>query len=69
MLLDKDDDLQHHLRPETNAYYVAASATAMQHNTDLLHGCKLLQALFSILPDTISLSSGVCFSNNAEDAA
>ncbi len=30
MLLDKDDDLQHHLRRETNADYVAASVTTIQ---------------------------------------
>jgi len=34
MLLDKDDHLQHHLRPEINLFHKGASA--MQHSTDPL---------------------------------
>ena len=62
---------------------MAAAATAIQCDTDLLHSCKLVhttpkQPVQSTgqpiveqptLPNTIDVGHRVCFSNNAEDAA
>ena len=69
MLLDKGDHLQQTFSLTPLHLHMPASASAMQQY--LLHSCKQLQAVFSILPDTISVSSRVRFSNscNAQDAA